>query len=129
MKRALFAAALFALLSNSSVLLAGDHAMRTIRSDEPTFVINVPKNRVLRVINFVQDVQTFTPQDGGGQFSNPAGQLFVSSDGRTPVPVMTASFATQSEVQKDFTIPGPAAVSVNPVPGATLVVTYRGFRD
>jgi hypothetical protein len=96
-----------------------------IAPSDPPLSITVKENRFIRIVNFLQDVQTF-----GDDALQPlaAGKLQLTSGGRT-VSVLTATFATQSEVQKDLFFSGPATITVAPIAGAHLILTYRTGKD
>ena len=108
---------------------AGAFSTRIIRPADPAFEYYVPAWHTLRVLNFVQDVQTFTnSSQGGGVLIQPvpAASFKVRlNDATSAIAVRTASFATQSETQKDFVVAGPATVRIEPVTGANVTITFR----
>jgi hypothetical protein len=82
-----------------------------------SLTLDVPEVQFLSIRNFTQE--------GGSQ----RGVVTVTADGQTSN-VLAAALIDQGlsvppEFIKKVVIPGPAQVTVAPVPGATLFVTYR----
>ena len=104
----------------------GVFVTRIIRPADPIFEYYVPARHTLRVLNFVQDVQTYAPGPPNVIQPLPGAPLKVRlNDATLAVAVLTASFASQSETQKDFLIAGPATIHIEPVTGANVTITFR----
>jgi len=113
------------LLSATSFVFAGEFKSRIITSSP--LMITVPDNRFLKVTNFTQE--------GGVD----RGVLTVTLNGQTDQTGQTANVLTASridsstgsnsqnppEIINQVRIAGPAQVTVAPVLGATLFITYR----
>ena len=100
-----------------------------IRSNHGPYSVTVPPNRVLTVINFVQDVLVPDPDPGLIGYYKPSAVLKVTLNGEPAVPVLSAFYASYSQNQKNFVVKGPATVTVGPEPGANLFLTFRIERD
>lgn len=113
------------LLAATSFVFAGEFKSRIITSSP--LMITVPDNRFLKVTNFTQE--------GGVD----RGVLTVTLNGQTGQTGQTANVLTASridsstgsnsqnppEIINQARIAGPAQVTVAPVLGATLFITYR----
>jgi len=116
------------LLAATSLVFAGEFKSRIVTSSP--LMITVPDNRFLKVTNFTQEggvdrgVLTVTLNDQTGQ----TGQTGQTAN------VLTASRIDSStgsnsqnppEIINQVRIAGPAQVTVAPVLGATLFITFR----
>jgi len=113
------------LLAATSLVFAGEFKSRIITSSP--LMITVPDNHFLKVTNFTQE--------GGVD----RGVLTVTLNGQTDQTGQTANVLTASridsstgsnsqnppEIINQVRIAGPAQVTVAPVLGATLFITYR----
>ena len=118
-----------AIVLAASPVLAGEGQFVThiIRSNHGPYSVAVPANRVLTVINFLQDVAV--PDPDPNVYSKPPAVLKVTLNGEPAVPVLSAFYASYSQNQKNFVVKGPATVTVGPEPGANLFLTFRIERD
>jgi hypothetical protein len=106
-----------------SLAFAGAFISDIITPTSSPLTISVPDKHFLRIRNFTQE--------GGSQ----RGVVTVNSNGQTSnVLAATMIFANGSstptssippEIVEPVVIAGPAQVTVAPVPGATLFITYR----
>jgi len=101
----------------TSFVIAGDFRSVVIKPVGDTLSLDVPEAQFLTIRNFTQE--------GGAQ----RGVVTVTANGQTNN-VLTAALIDQGgsvppELVKKVVIPGPAQVTVAPVPGTTLFVTYR----
>lgn len=88
-----------------------------IKPKSDSLTLDVPEVQFLTIRSFTQE--------GGSQ----RGVVTVTADGQTNN-VLAAALIDQGtsvapEFMKKVVIPGPAEITVAPVPGATLFVTYR----
>jgi hypothetical protein len=99
-----------------SLALAGEFQSNIITPTSPLLTISVPDQHFLRIRSFTQE--------GGSQRA----VVTVTSNGQTSN-VLTATMISTSSVSPEIIEPvliaGPADVTVAPVPGATLFITYR----
>ena len=117
MKRQAAALVIASFCAVASFVIAGDFGSVIIKPASESLTLDVPEVQFLSIINFTQE--------GGGQ----RGMVTVTADGQTNN-VLAAALIDQGrsvppEFIKKVVIPGPAQVTVAPVPGATLFVTYR----
>ena len=101
----------------ASFVIAGEFKSVVITPKSESLTIDVPDIQFLAIRNFTQE--------GGSQ----RGVVTVTADGQTNN-VLTAALIDQGlsvppEFVKKVVIPGPAQVTVAPVSGATLFITYR----
>ena len=101
----------------ASFVVAGDFRSVMIEPASDSLSLDVPDAQFLTIRNFTQE--------GGTQ----RGVVTVTANGQTNN-VLAAAFIDQGrfvppEFIKKVVIPGPAELTVTPVPGATLFVTYR----
>jgi hypothetical protein len=113
------------LLAATSFVLAGEFKSRIITSSP--LMITVPDNRFLKVTNFTQEggidrgVLTVTLNDQTGQTGQTANVLTASRiDSSTG-----SNSQNPPEIINQVRIAGPAQVTVAPVLGATLFITFR----
>ena len=117
-RRSLLPVLLFAAVP---FVFAGPFRSKVITSSP--LMINVPDGRFLRVWNFTQEggvdrgVVSVTLEEG--QTAN------VLAAARTDLSGSTSVSPSPPEVINRVTIAGPAKVTVAPVVGATLFITYR----
>ena len=116
------------LLAAAAVAFANPFKSRIITGNDSTLVITVPSDHFLKISNFTQD--------GGTERAVVTVKLGGESPGRTDVLTATrtdfsAGVNSQNlpEVNNRVIIAGPAEVSVQPVVGAKLFITYRKERD
>ena len=110
------------LLAATSLVFAGEFKSRIITSSP--LMITVPDNHFLKVTNFTQEggvdraVLTVTLNDQTGQTANvlTASRIDSSTGSNSQNP---------PEIINQVRIAGPAQVTVAPVLGATLFITYR----
>ena len=121
-----FVAALF--LATAAVGFANPFKSKIITGTDSTLVITVPDDHFLKITNFTQE--------GGTERAVVTVKLGGESPGRTDVLSATRiDFSTGvnsqnlPEVNNRVIIAGPAEVSVQPVVGAKLFITYRKERD
>lgn len=110
------------LLIGAQVAWAGPFHTKIITSSDDPLVLTIAENVFLNVRNFTQE--------GGSA----RGTVAVTINGQV-ANVLSASqingtsLAIVPEVINRVNIAGPATVTVSPVPGATLVITYRKIRE
>jgi hypothetical protein len=110
------------LFLSASFAFAGPFHTRIITATDDPLVLTIAENVFLQIRNFTQE--------GGSA----RGTVAVTINGDT-ANVLTASqinstsLAIAPEIINRVNIAGPATVTVNPVPGATLVITYRKVRE
>jgi hypothetical protein len=121
-----FVAALF--LAAAAVAFANPFKSKIITGNDSTLVITVPDDHFLKITNFTQE--------GGTERAVITVKLGGESPGKTDVLTATrtdlsAGVNSQNspEVGNRVIIAGPAEVSVQPVVGAKLFITYRKERD
>ena len=95
-------------------VIAGDFRSVMIKPKSDSLTLDVPDGQFLTIRNFTQE--------GGSQ----RGVVTVTANGQIN-DVLAAALIDQGppEFIKKVVIPGPAQVTVAPMPGATLFVTYR----
>jgi hypothetical protein len=121
-----FVAALF--FAVAAVAFANPFKSKIITGNDSTLVITVPEDHFLKITNFTQE--------GGTDRAVVTVKLGGESPGRTDVLSATRiDFSTGAnsqnlpEVNNRVIIAGPAEVSVQPVVGAKLFISYRKERD
>ena len=121
-----FVAAVF--LAAAAVAVANPFKSKIITGNDSTLVITVPEDHFLKITNFTQD--------GGTERAVVTVKLGGESPGRTDVLTATrtdfsAGVNSQNspEVANRVIIAGPAEVSVQPVVGAKIFITYKKERD
>lgn len=123
-RRAFFAiAVLFVAVLGIRTVSAGPFHTKIIGPSDQPVVINVAENVFLQIRNFTQQ---------GGAVRGAV--TITTNDGGT-ANVLTASLIDPSTVTvapetiNRVVIAGPATVTINPVTGATLTITYRKVRE
>jgi hypothetical protein len=121
-----FVAAVF--FGTAAIGFANPFKSRIITGNDSTLVIQVPDDHFLKISNFTQD--------GGTERAVVTVKLGGESPGKTDVLTATrtdlsAGVNSQNspEVANRVVIAGPAEVSVQPVVGAKLFITYKKERD
>jgi hypothetical protein len=121
-----FVAAVF--LAAAAVAVANPFKSKIITGNDSTLVITVPEDHFLKITNFTQE--------GGTERAVVTVKLGGESPGRTDVLTATrtdlsAGVNSQNapEISNRVIIAGPAEVSVQPVVGAKLFISYRKERD
>jgi hypothetical protein len=121
-----FVAAVF--LAVAAVAVANPFKSKIITGNDSTLVITVPEDHFLKITNFTQD--------GGTERAVVTVKLGGESPGRTDVLTATrtdlsAGVNSQNapEIGNRVIIAGPAEVSVQPVVGAKLFISYKKERD
>jgi hypothetical protein len=103
---------------------AGPYHTKIIGPSDQPVVINVSENVFLRIRNFTQEA--------GGAVR---GVISVTNNDGQTANVLTASLVDPSTVTvppetiNRVVIAGPAAITINPVTGATLTLTYQKVRE
>ena len=121
-----FVAALF--FAAAAIALANPFKSKIITGNDSTLVITVPEDHFMKITNFTQE--------GGTERAVVTVKLGGESPGRTDVLTATridlstgANSQNLPEVGNRVIIAGPAEVSVQPVVGAKLFISYRKERD
>jgi hypothetical protein len=121
-----FVAALF--FAAAAAGFANPFKSKIITGNDSTLVITVPDDHFLKITNFTQE--------GGTERAVITVKLGGESPGKTDVLTATrtdlsagANSQNAPEVANRVIIAGPAEVSVQPVVGAKLFITYRKERD
>ena len=102
---------------------AGPYHTKVIPSNGAPLTLSIAENVFLRIRNFTQEGP-----------ATARGTVLVAVDNQT-VNVLSASqidstnLATPPEVMNRVVIAGPATVTINPVPNATLTITYQKVRE
>ena len=102
---------------------AGPYHTKIIRPSDQPVVISLAENVFLQIRNFTQE---------GGAVR---GAVMVANNDNAMANVLTASLIDPSTVTiapetiNRVVIAGPATVTINPVTGATLTITYRKLRE
>jgi hypothetical protein len=117
MKRQTAALVIASVWAVAPFVMAGDFRSVMIKPKSDSLILDVPDVQFLTIRNFTQE--------GGSQ----RGVVTVTVNGETSN-VLTAALIDQGpsvppEFMKKVVIPGPAEITVAPVAGATLFVTYR----
>jgi hypothetical protein len=117
MKRQTAAFVIASICALAPFVVAGDFRSVLIKPKSDSLSLDVPDGQFLTIRNFTQE--------GGSQ----RGVVTVTVDGLTSN-VLTAALIDKTlsvspEFMKKAVIPGPADITVAPVVGATLLVTYR----
>lgn len=102
-------------------VLAGPYHTKVITPSSEPLTLSIAQNVFVRIRNFTQE---------GGSVR---GTVAVTIDGQT-VNILSATqinstTAVVPEVMNRVVIAGPATVTVNPVAGATLTITYQKERE
>jgi len=115
-------------LAAVAVAFANPFKSRIITGNDSTLVITVPDDHFMKITNFTQE--------GGTERAVVTVKLGGESPGKTDVLSATridlstgANSQNLPEVGNRVIIAGPAEVSVQPVVGAKLFITYRKERD
>jgi hypothetical protein len=123
--RFLVAAVFFAA---AAVAVANPFKSKIITGNDSTLVITVPEDHFLKITNFTQE--------GGTERAVVTVKLGGESPGKTDVLTATrtdfsAGVNSQNfpEVANRVIIAGPAEVSIQPIVGAKLFITYKKERD
>ena len=121
-----FVAAVF--LAAAAVAVANPFKSKIITGNDSTLVITVPEDHFLKITNFTQE--------GGTERAVVTVKLGGESPGRSDVLTATrtdlsAGVNSQNapEIGNRVIIAGPAEVSVQPVVGAKLFISYKKERD
>jgi hypothetical protein len=121
-----FVAAVF--VAAAAFAVANPFKSKIITGNDSTLVITVPEDHFLKITNFTQE--------GGTERAVVTVKLGGESPGRTDVLTATrtdlsAGVNSQNapEIGNRVIIAGPAEVSVQPVVGAKLFISYRKERD
>ena len=121
-----FVAAVF--LAAAAVAVANPFKSKIITGNDSTLVITVPEDHFLKITNFTQE--------GGTERAVVTVKLGGESPGKTDVLTATrtdfsAGVNSQNfpEVANRVIIAGPAEVSIQPIVGAKLFITYKKERD
>jgi hypothetical protein len=121
-----FVAALF--FATAAIALANPFKSKIITGNDSTLVITVPEDHFMKITNFTQE--------GGTERAVVTVKLGGESPGRTDVLTATridlstgANSQNLPEINNRVVIAGPAEVSVQPVIGAKLFITYRKERN
>jgi hypothetical protein len=121
-----FVAVLF--LATASVAFANPFKSKIITSTDSTLVITVPEDHFLKITNFTQE--------GGTERAVVTVKLGGESPGRTDVLTATrtdlstgVNAQNSPEINNRVIVAGPAEVSVQPVLGAKLFISYKKERD
>ena len=117
MKRQTAALVIASLCAIAPLVVAGDFTRVMIKPASDSLSLDVPDAQFLTIRNFTQE--------GGAQ----RGVVTVTASGQTNN-VLAATLIDQGlsvppEFIKKVVIPGPAQITIAPVPGTTLFVTYR----
>ncbi len=117
MKRQTAALVIASLCAVTPFAIAGDFRSALVEAAGDALSLNVPDGQFLTIRNFTQA--------GGSQ----RGVVTVTANGATNN-VLAAALIDQGlsvppEFMKKVVIPGPADLTVTPVPGAKLFITYR----
>jgi hypothetical protein len=137
------AASLLLFVFITTAFAAVDVFKTVVIKDGDTLTINVADHQFLRIYNFTQDGASSPRGVVIAAAATPTATPIVTATATTPTPtptgtpaptatpprraVLAASIvdpASPPEPIKQVVIDGPANVSVQPVPGATLVLTY-----
>ena len=116
-------AALFTAVAGVQTAAAGPFHTKIIGASDQPVVISLAENVFLQIRNFTQE---------GGAVRGAV--MVVNNDGAA-ANVLTASVIdpTTVTVAPEFinrvVIAGPATVTINPITGATLTITYRKLRE
>jgi hypothetical protein len=115
----------FALLAAAGIAFAGEFKSKIVTGSSP-LVITVPEDRFLKITNFTQEggvdrgVVTVTLQ--GDTETNVAVTVLAA----TRIDLSTGAAAQNPpETIARIVVAGPATVTVMPVAGATLFISYR----
>jgi hypothetical protein len=121
-----FVAALF--FAAAAIALANPFKSKIITGNDSTLVITVPEDHFMKITNFTQE--------GGTERAVVTVKLGGESPGRTDVLTATridlstgANSQNLPEINNRVIIAGPAEVSVQPVIGAKLFISYRKERN
>lgn len=117
MKRQAAALVIASLCAVAPFVIAGDFKSVMITPASESLTLDVPDGQFLTIRNFTQE--------GSSQ----RGVATVTANGQTNN-VLAAALINQElsvppEFMKKVVIPGPAQITVTPVAGATLFITYR----
>jgi hypothetical protein len=121
-----FVAAFF--VAAAAVAFANPFKSKIVTGNDSTLVITVPEDHFLKITNFTQE--------GGTERAVVTVKLGGESPGKTDVLTATRTDLSTGvnsqnlpEVNNRVIIAGPAEVSVQPVVGAKLFISYRKERD
>ncbi|MFN2475312.1 MAG: hypothetical protein ABR526_03105, partial [Chthoniobacterales bacterium] len=94
----------------------GRFVSEIVRPSDQPLVIEVKKDRYVRILNFTQEGGTIDAR----------GSVSVAKATGAAANVLAASFVgSEVETQKDLLLAGPAKISVAPVAGGNLYLAYR----
>jgi hypothetical protein len=114
-------AVLTAFFAASHTAFGGPFHTRIISATGEPVTITVPGNVFLQIRNFTQE--------GGSA----RGTVMATINGETANVVAASQITTATTTPVEFinrvVVAGPAIVTVEPVPGATLTITYRKVRE
>lgn len=102
--------------------LAGPFHTRIITASDEPLTLSIAQNVFLRIRNFTQE----------GGITRGAVMVTIGDQTANVLSasqINTNSIATAPEVLNRVVIAGPAIVTVNPVVGATLAITYQKVRE
>ena len=113
----------------AGAIFAGDFKSAIITASALT--INVPEDQILHIRNFTQEggnergVVTVTINN---QTANVLNAAIIDNTAVTS-PAATPSSTVPPEIINQIVIAGPATVTVPPIPGATLFISFRKEQD
>jgi hypothetical protein len=110
------------LLLDAGFVFAGGFKSKIITTSQLT--ITVPEDRVLKITNFTQEGGTERAVVSVNLSGDSAGSANVLTAVRIDLSTGTNS-QSFPEINNRVVIAGPAEVRVAPVPGATLLITYK----
>src|ERR1700682_5107538 len=111
-------------LALSGVARANDGTFFTkvIHESDSTYTLTLSAKRWMKIINFIQEGGDLV-DNGSGFFSQAIGSVVVPQ-GATALKPITVAQAGGPNSSQEVYITGPVTITIAPVPGGTLYLTY-----
>jgi hypothetical protein len=111
-------------LALSGITRANDGTFFTkvIHESDSTYTLNFSAKKWMKIINFIQEGGDLV--DNGSGFFSPAIGSVVVSQGATALKPVTVATAGGPNSSVEVYVTGPVTITIAPVPGGTLYITY-----
>jgi hypothetical protein len=100
----------------------GTFFTKVIHESDSTYTLNLSGKKWLKIINFIQEGGDLV--DNGSGFFSPAIGSVVVSQGATALKPVTVATAGGPNSSVEVYVTGPVTITIAPVPGGTLYITY-----
>ena len=109
-------------LSGNARANDGTFFTKVIHESDSTFTLTLSARKWMKIINFIQEGGDLV-DNGSGFFSPAIGSVVVSQGAAALKPVTVATAGGPNSSQEVY-VTGPVTITIAPVPGGTLYLTY-----